>query len=657
MYCNKRTIIEITDKHIDLSIVIVNYNVCYFLEQCLNSIFTKDSTLSLEVFVVDNNSVDQSMSMVKTKFPQVKCIENKENLGFSRANNQAIEISKGKYILLLNPDTVLEENTLQICFDFMENKENAGALGVRMIDGKGNFLPESKRGFPSPMVSFYKIFGLSRLFPKSKIFGKYHLGYLNENEINEVDVLSGAFMFMRKKTIHEVGSLDNAFFMYGEDIDLSYRIQLGGYKNFYLPTTKIIHYKGESTKKGSVNYVFIFYKAMIIFARKHLKGRNMTLFVSAIYLAIYLRASISIVKRIWNAIKWPILDVSITLLGLYALTNQWKMNDIHFPKNVFIYQIPGYTFVWTFFSWIFGVYDRVENTLKIWRGWFVSTLLILVVYGLLPKEYQFSRLFILIGSVWYITQFFLLRIFYTLIQENRLGIPKFQSKIFGIVSSKEEFDRIRELVTNTYSKKASVHHISIEHDKDANLGVLQRLPEIIKAYKLNELIFSAKDIESSSIIDLMAKISAKNLDFKIAQPDTHFLIGSNSIHTSGDFYSLDYNRFSMIENLRIKRLFDLFFATSLLILSPIILWFQVYKANYLRNMFEILVGNKTLIGVQKTNLHSKLKPAILNAFAFKNTNGEIDFHKIEILYSKNYSFYLDIKILFRNFRKLGNVQP
>ncbi|HLK97662.1 MAG TPA: glycosyltransferase family 2 protein, partial [Hymenobacter sp.] len=209
-----------------LSVVIVNYNVCYFLEQALLSVRRAGEKLGqpLEVFVVDNNSVDGSVAMVKARFPEVILIENKDNPGFSKANNQALRLATGEYQLLLNPDTVVEEDTFRICCEFMDEHPNAGGLGVKMLDGQGKFLPESKRGLPTPWVAFYKIFGLAKLFPKSRKFGRYHLGFLDKDQTHEIEVLSGAFMLMRKATLDQVGLLDEDYFMYGEDIDLSYRI-------------------------------------------------------------------------------------------------------------------------------------------------------------------------------------------------------------------------------------------------------------------------------------------------------------------------------------------------------------------------------------------------------------------------------------------------
>jgi len=232
-----------------LSVIIVNYNVKHFLEQCLYSVQKAAKKISTEIIVVDNHSADGSVQMLANKFPTIKLIANNKNLGFSAANNIGIRQSSGKYILLLNPDTIVEEETFKKVVDFMDAHPNTGALGVKMIDGKGRFLPESKRGLPLPSVAFFKIFGLSKLFPKSKRFNHYHLGYLDPDKIHEIEVISGAFMLLRKTVLEKIGLLDETFFMYGEDIDLSYRIIQAGYKNIYFPETTIIHYKGESTKK------------------------------------------------------------------------------------------------------------------------------------------------------------------------------------------------------------------------------------------------------------------------------------------------------------------------------------------------------------------------------------------------------------------------
>lgn len=273
-----------------LSVVVVNYNVRYFLEQALYSIRKACEGIEAEIFVVDNHSADGSCEMVRHRFPEVILLDNKENYGFSKANNQAIRLAKGKYILLINPDTVVEEDCFKKVIDFMEATPDAGAVGVKMIDGAGKFLPESKRGLPTPEVAFYKIFGLAALFPKSKRFGKYHLGFLDKNKTHEVEILAGAFMMISKEAFDKAGLLDEDYFMYGEDIDLSFRISKAGFKNYYFSDTTIIHYKGESTKRTSVNYVFTFYRAMIIFAQKHYSEKHARTFSILIHFAIYIRA-------------------------------------------------------------------------------------------------------------------------------------------------------------------------------------------------------------------------------------------------------------------------------------------------------------------------------------------------------------------------------
>jgi len=283
-----------------LSIIIVNYNVKYFLEQCLDSVSLAVKNIDAEIYVVDNHSSDDSVEYLKPRFPNVIFIENQENVGFSKANNQAIAQAKGEYVLLLNPDTVIGENSLTNVCRFMDENPRVGAVGVKMLDGYGQFLPESKRGFPSPWNSFCKMSGLSKLFPYSKRFGGYHLKYLDKNYVHTVDILAGAFMMVRKKAIEKSGYLDERFFMYGEDIDWSYRIAHSGYKNFYFPEP-IIHYKGESTKKD-FKYVKHFYEAMLIFFNKHYPRSN-RLFKLLIRLAIILCGTISAFQKVIKPFK------------------------------------------------------------------------------------------------------------------------------------------------------------------------------------------------------------------------------------------------------------------------------------------------------------------------------------------------------------------
>lgn len=249
----------------DVSVVIINYNVQYFLEQCILSVNAASQNLSVEIIVVDNNSKDDSCKIIKEKYPEVKLIENKENVGFSKANNQGVKIAEGEYILILNPDTVIAEDTLDKIVSFSKAKQNLGILAAKLIDGSGKFAPESKRGIPTPMVSFNKLFGIS-----SKRTGKYYATHLDENESGIIDVASGAFMFIKRAIFIEVGGFSEDYFMYGEDIDLSIKLLNKGYQNYYYANAQVIHFKGESTKKD-IKYLSYFHKAMQIFYKKHFK--------------------------------------------------------------------------------------------------------------------------------------------------------------------------------------------------------------------------------------------------------------------------------------------------------------------------------------------------------------------------------------------------
>jgi GT2 family glycosyltransferase len=631
----------------DLSVVIVNYNVVNFLEQCLNSVLAASQHLNIEVFVVDNNSVDGSVDLVVEKFPGVKVLANTENVGFSKANNQAILQSNSRYVLLLNPDTVVEQDTFDKCVAYLDANPTVGGLGVRMLDGKGRFLPESKRGLPTPAVSFYKIFGLSRLFPKSKKFGTYHLGFLDEHQIHEVDVLSGAFMLMRSETLQKVGLLDEAFFMYGEDIDLSYRIQLGGYTNVYYPETKIIHYKGESTKKGSLNYVFVFYNAMIIFAKKHFSARYAKIFSLAIHAAIYLRAGASIGKRIIAALFWPLIDAGISYGFLHFLAKQWQAKDILFPVWSYIWLFPTYISVWIFSTWLFGLYDKGTRVGQIWKSTFLATVAILVAYALFPKDWQFSRLFILLGAAGFLVSYYLTRGIKELVTTGSINFGKLPKKRFGIVADPSEFERIAALLNATYPEIGCIQAISI---KQVNAHK-QQIDDIIRVHQLNELIFSAQDVGASLIIQLMADTAAQNIEYKIAQPNTSYLIGSSTIDQAGAYYNLHFDALQLPANKRLKRIFDLFVAGLLLILSPILIWKFKQPKRYLSNLLLILGGRYTFVGIGDSKSKGKAgKKHLLHP--------RIDAHQaLELqafIYTKSYTLQYDLRSVWKQLGSLDN---
>ena len=528
-----------------LSIIIVNYNVEYFLHQCLKSIQSAKKNIELEVIVVDNNSVDNSVDMLKKKFPYVKLILNKINAGFSKANNQAIKIAKGEYILLLNPDTVVQEDTLIECVNFLKKNNDVGALGVKMIDGNGMFLPESKRSLPSPSSAFYKIFGLSYLFPNSKKFGKYHLNYINENKVNEVDVLSGAFLMTRKKVFDKIGLLDERFFMYGEDIDLSYRIQKEGYKNIYFPKTTIIHYKGESTKKTSINYIMIFYKAMILFVKKHYSNKNAQTLVLLINLAILLRASISIIKRVFLKVIQPIIDAFVMFFGMYYLKNLWEkiyfLNDDYFPALYLKYIVPVYIFFWLIGIQINDGHKRPFELKSIPKGILTGTIIMLLIYALIPENLRFSRALIILGAIWSIFGLTTTRYLLSYSKINFFKILKNENKRIAVISDNDEYKRIHEIINKNGSKIGFIGQIGVQNHNEKYLGHISQFDEIIKIYKINEIIFSSKDMHANTIIKILSNIKS-SIQIKIAPSESTFIIGSNSNVYKDELYDFNHKK-------------------------------------------------------------------------------------------------------------------
>jgi O-antigen biosynthesis protein len=641
-----------------ISVIIVNYNVEYFLEQCLNSVKKALKNIEGEVFIVDNNSIDGSVEMVKKKFPEFHLIANKDNKGFSKANNQAIVISGGEYTLLLNPDTVVEEDTFEKVIAFMDKTPDAGGLGVRMLDGKGKFLPESKRGLPTPAVAFYKIFGLSRVFPKSKKFSQYHLGNLSEFETNEIDILSGAFMLMRKEALDKVGLLDEAFFMYGEDIDLSYRIQKGGYKNYYFPETRIIHYKGESTKKSSINYVFVFYRAMVIFAENHFSQKNAKLFSFLINCAIYFRASLAIIQRFIKRATLPIIDFVFIIGGLYLMTNYWKNANIEFPLSVINYSIPSYAILWFTCAFFNGAYDPPIRISKFIKGTGIGTLGILIIYGLLPKSFQFSRLFILLGSLWVILYYFLCRVFLHFFLKGKYTLSTSKKKKFAIIGSKQEADRVAQILHQTHDKIERIEIVSpgIEKEK-GTIGTINQLDQIAHIHQIDEIIFCAKDNSAQTIIKWMSIISSEKLDFKIAQPDSLYLIGSNSIDTAGDLYVLNINSITSKSNIRNKRALDFILSSLTIITYPLLLLLYKQKGKLFQNILHVWIGRKSFVGYDHNQLDfnnnlPKIKSGILTPYLSNQNIGINSPNKLNLIYARDYNIFKDLNIIYKNWTGL-----
>ena len=644
---------------VDLSVIIVNYNVRYFLEQCLLSLAKATHHLHIETFVVDNDSMDDSMQMVREKFPDVKLIENKKNVGFSAANNQAIIQSTGKYILLLNPDTILSEDTLITCFNYMQAHDEAGAVCVKMIDGSGQYLPESKRGKPTLTASMFKMTGIYKLFPKSRFFNAYYAGDIDENQEADIEVMTGAFMFLRKSAVEKVGLLDDAFFMYGEDIDYSYRILEAGYINHYLPKTTIIHFKGESTKKSSINYTRIFYNAMIIFVKKHYKGKG-RIYILALQLAVVLRA-IAALFQVWFSKALPILIDLALIYSLLILVKDWWVNfyfnDPHHINSSFEwFNAPFYSIVWVLTALTLGHYRKISSWNKVFKSITVGTALILIIYGLLDVQYRNSRLLILFGSISTASIFVLTKFFKNLLVINTFGFTSRKNINYAVVGSKSESDRIQGLISSENGKINFQGRITLKEDGEENIGSISHLSEITEAYHIHEVIFSQKDTPAGIMMETMSKMN-KEIDFRVAPADALTIISSRSKDKQGELITVGLSfRINSKEGQASKRLLDILSGLILLLISPILIFFQKDKGRYFSNLISVITGKISMVGYARPITKTQL-PSIKNGIfmcAFNNSKSPTDEAVLNenIYYAQHYSIWKDMEVIAKNLNQL-----
>jgi GT2 family glycosyltransferase len=649
---------------LQLSVIIVNYNVRYFIEQAIVSINKAGQNISMEIIVIDNASSDNSVAILQKKFPQIHIIANKENVGFGKANNQGISIAKGKYILLVNPDTVLQENTLSVCLEFIEKHPDCGALGVKMIDGKGNFLPESKRGLPSPSVAFYKMSGLSSLFPKSQIFNRYHLGFLDKDKNHEVDVLSGAFMFFKGDLLKEIGGFDEDYFMYGEDIDLSYQVLKKGYKNYYVADTSIIHYKGESTKKGSLNYVKVFYEAMLIFAKKHFSKKQTFFYTFAIYSSIIFKGGLTLFLNVLSKIFLPLSDLVFTFFGMVLLSKFWAIEiknvSSYYPDKFYYLILPLYSFIWLLSSFLMGTYEKPYKIAKIVKGVLVGTLVIAALYGFLPESLRFSRALILLGGILVAVVMLLTRFCFHILKHKKATFELNEQTRICIVGEKEEAQRALNLLSESQVNIDYIGFISTQEEVNSTsyLGVFSNLSDLLSIHQIEELIFCSKDIPSFEIISCMSELG-NQYNYKILPESSVSIIGSNSKNDAGDLYALDVNlKIASQRSKLLKRSFDIVLALFMLLSAPLLVWFYQNKKQFLQNIIAVFWGEKTWVSYQENSSISKelklpkIKNGILNpSYLFKNKKG-LNAHHSNLLYAKNYSLEMDVKILVLGFKNL-----
>lgn len=565
----------------DISVVVVSYNVKQYLEQSLDSIFKALKGFTAEVFVIDNDSGDGSSSMVKKRFPRVRLIENRENTGFARANNQALSLSAGEFVCLINPDTLVREDTFRVCLGYLRKHPEAGAAGCKILNPDGTLQLACRRSFPTPWIAFSKITGLSRLFPKSRLFGRYNLTYLDPDQTAEVEALSGSFMMVRRKAVDQVGFLDEDFFLYGEDLDWCYRIHEKGWKIVYLPSTQIVHYKGRSTQEASMDSLKVFYGAMRLFVKKHFRSGWSFIPQWILLTGIGLRWMVSFFTHAMRGLAVPLVDLIIMQVGL-VLALLIRFGDLSYYGLRYVPVDAVYSLVWLGSLYLLGLYEKgVFSASRAVGGVLIGLVFNTSLTFFFPM-YAFSRQVVLTAGM--LNLLFL--------SGWRLGI-RFLSRIphfpfFGTVG--RTLVRRRALVVGTGKSSRNVYNRLVRqidagydlvgalalNDRDMNrtmpdgairvLGTLKDIARICRIHRIRSVIFSPESVSYERILGLVAESKHLQVEFKMVPRDLDAIIGKTSIDSLEDIplVNLEY-KLLLGPNRFLKRAMDL---TATILLSP-----------------------------------------------------------------------------------------
>ncbi len=687
---------------IDLSVIIVNYNVREFLEQALRSVERAFADLSVEVFVVDNNSVDGSAAMVRSRFPGVHLIANTRNEGFSKANNQAIRDARGRYILLLNPDTIVQEDTLSTMVRFMESRPDAGAMGCKILNPDGTFAPESRRAFPTPSVAFYRLVGLSKLFPDNPVFGRYNLSYLPVDEEAEVDALSGSCMLVRRSALlytrayaeqlegaanegsfddleHLNGSagaglLDEDFFMYGEDLDWCFRIQKAGWKIYYTPETQIIHYKGESTKKGDSRYVRLFYGAMLLFTEKHFKSGYSRIMRLALHVGILIRATLQLIANWVRRYRWPIVDAAIIyvlmiLSGIVRFSSLGIEMSPLFPAVV----VPIYVISTVVGTALAGGYRGTGYT-RI-RPIFVGNVLgvmTLATAAVFVQSIAFSRLVVAMGFSASLAFGFLLRV--VLRVRRHLMRDGFHRAL--LVGSVAEANRLERTLTSHPNPPCKlVGYVSLDEVTEkpaegmvAYLGSLRHLRDLVRLQQIDAVVFASNGVPNRLIFAQIQALHDLDIAFKILSESGKHIIGQSHVDDLSypSRFAADWSMGRRRSHIG-RRLFEVPVALIGIVLHPLIVfcsrtweqsrWFRGLKRRT-RQFPAVLKGTRSLVGYRVNEpiaipTEWNLKPGVFTITETLATDDPDD-HEI----NRAYWFYvrhqcatLDLDIILHTIKK------
>ncbi len=654
---------------VDLSLIIVNYNVKEFLQKLLDSIKEASNNLNTEVIVVDNASTDGSVEVLRERYSWVKLIDSKVNLGFGAANNLGLEISTGKYILLINPDTIVKEDTLDKMVEFFKNTPDAGMAGCKVLNPDGSLQLPCRRGFPGPWTSFTKITGLSTLFPKSKLFARYNLTFLDENETYEVDAISGAFMFFNREVYETIGGFDPEFFMYGEDLDLCYRTQKAGFKVYYYHDTQIIHYQGESTKRSNMNSTRVFYDAMHKFVKKHFSSYLLVEVI--LQMAIFLRKLLAFVS-IYRFIIFPaIIDFVFVTVAIIEAETYLLQTGAGFPDYAkpWVYLVPAIIQL-TFFA-VSGVYRKnsfsvLKNILTLFAGFvFISA------FTYFFKQYAFSRAVVLITFAILLVALPLWRIIAKLV--FRIGVEDGLKKTRTIVigSSKEASNLAEKLQSNYLNIHNviglvgfGVEEIGKEIDGFEVIGSTENILRVVESNKIDKVIFASDQISFDQMFSVVSKCQGYNIEFLVAGNEHDFIVGKTAINMLDDIplVHLSYN-ISAFPQAEIKRTADIIISgITLLFVFPFIYLLSKIGlkksrlVSFILGMPKVFSGKKSIVGPINKAVQDELylgKPGLTGLWFTEGVPGtKKDTYKLDVYYARNQNLWFDFEILGKTISKM-----
>ncbi len=640
-----------------ISIIIVNFNVRFFLEQCLFAVRNAVREMDAEIIVADNHSTDGSVAYLRPLFPEVQFIEHEQNLGFAKANNHALSICTGEYVLFLNPDTLIPENSVRTCINYMNAHPDAGALGVRMLDGKGRFLAESKRAFPSVAASFYKLAGLAALFPSSPVFNCYALGHLSKDDNHEVEVLAGAFLLSRKHLLDTLGGFDERFFLYGEDIDLSYRIRQAGWKNHYFAGTEIIHFKGESSDGARLDQVNFFYRAMQVFVKKHYHAGKQRWFSGIIGIAIVLRGMVALFARMLKPVLVPVVDGALVFLSVSAVRYLWIHRirggvDFHVP---FVqYALPLFALLFVLSAAFTGLYDRIYKTSRTILSTAFAVLCMLAAYSLLPEEVRFSRGVILWGGLLSMAAVLLFR--QTLFRKlfSWSGYQRGHTGKVVVVAGEKEYAEIKMIMENALQDEQLLGRVSLHPDEPDALCSVEQLTALQKNMPVSGIIFCEGEQPLSAIIALVKSLAGTHIRMLFHMSDSRSIVGSDTPSATGLTVGgfIDY-RLSEPYQRRMKRLMDILVSVLLLVSFPIHLVLHRKGAGVLQNAWRVLLGYRTWIGYLYGGAVPPLRKAVIPHTGVDPLFSPALAQKADQLYAKNFDWWMDLTTVFRYYGQLA----